>query len=102
MTPTDTQPDALPDASMHVVVNDEEQYSVWWADTELPAGWRREGFTGSREECLAHIAGQGGEHMHESGAAVAVPAVQEAVIVQREDLAGVEGEPGGHRGTGGE
>ena len=55
MTPTDAQPDALPDVSMHVVVNDEEQYSVWWADTEPPAGWRREGFTGSREECLAHI-----------------------------------------------
>jgi uncharacterized protein YbdZ (MbtH family) len=22
-----------------VVCNDEEQYSVWWADRELPAGW---------------------------------------------------------------
>jgi MbtH protein len=38
-----------------VVVNDEEQYSIWWDERELPAGWRREGFTGTREECLAHI-----------------------------------------------
>lgn len=38
-----------------VVVNDEEQYSLWLATRELPAGWRDGGVTGSREECLAHI-----------------------------------------------
>ena len=38
-----------------VVLNDEEQYSVWFADRELPAGWRAEGTSGSRDECLAHI-----------------------------------------------
>lgn len=38
-----------------VVVNHEEQYSVWAADRELPAGWRAEGFSGTREECLEHI-----------------------------------------------
>jgi MbtH protein len=38
-----------------VVVNDEEQYSIWWADREVPAGWRPEGAQGPREECLAHI-----------------------------------------------
>lgn len=38
-----------------VVVNDEEQHSVWEADRELPAGWHTEGFHGSLEECLAHI-----------------------------------------------
>ncbi|WP_405407047.1 MbtH family protein [Streptomyces sp. NBC_01104] len=38
-----------------MVLNDEEQYSVWWADRELPAGWRAEGTEGSREECLAHV-----------------------------------------------
>jgi MbtH protein len=38
-----------------VVVNDEEQYSIWPAGRELPAGWRRDGFTGTEEECLAHI-----------------------------------------------
>ena len=38
-----------------VVVNDEEQYSLWPADRDLPAGWRHAGFTGSEDECLAHI-----------------------------------------------
>ncbi|WP_179956974.1 MbtH family protein [Amycolatopsis anabasis] len=38
-----------------VVVNHEEQYSIWSADRELPAGWRAEGTRGTREECLAHI-----------------------------------------------
>jgi MbtH protein len=42
-------------ASMNVVVNDEEQYSVWPADRPLPAGWRSTGFAGERAECLAHI-----------------------------------------------
>jgi MbtH protein len=44
------------DERQQVVVNHEEQYSVWRADRELPLGWRAEGFSGSREECLAHIA----------------------------------------------
>lgn len=38
-----------------VVVNDEEQYSIWFADRDLPLGWRAEGTSGTREECLAHI-----------------------------------------------
>jgi MbtH protein len=38
-----------------VVVNDEEQYSIWPAGRDLPAGWRRDGFTGTEEECLAYI-----------------------------------------------
>jgi len=38
-----------------VVVNDEEQYSIWPAGRALPAGWVAEGTTGTREECLAHI-----------------------------------------------
>jgi MbtH protein len=38
-----------------VVVNDEEQYSVWPGDRDLPPGWRAEGTTGTRQECLAHI-----------------------------------------------
>ncbi|GAA3124876.1 MbtH family protein [Planomonospora corallina] len=38
-----------------VVVNHEEQYSIWPAGRELPDGWRAEGASGSREECLAHI-----------------------------------------------
>jgi len=38
-----------------VVVNDEEQYSIWPADREMPLGWRRDTFTGTEEECLAYI-----------------------------------------------
>ena len=38
-----------------VVVNHEEQYSIWPADRDLPAGWDRSGFTGTEDECLAHI-----------------------------------------------
>ncbi|MFG1678316.1 MbtH family protein [Micromonospora sp. NPDC049282] len=38
-----------------VVVNDEEQYSIWLADRDLPLGWRAEGTTGDRAACLAHI-----------------------------------------------
>jgi MbtH protein len=39
-----------------IVVNDEEQHSVWPADSEPPAGWRTLGFTGGRDECLTRIA----------------------------------------------
>jgi len=38
-----------------VVVNDEDQYSLWPADEQPPGGWRAQGFTGSRQECLDHI-----------------------------------------------
>lgn len=38
-----------------VVVNHEDQYSIWEAGGSPPAGWRADGFTGSRQECLAHI-----------------------------------------------
>ncbi|GII01420.1 MbtH family protein [Planobispora takensis] len=41
--------------SFLVVLNEEEQYSLWPAGRELPAGWRAEGFEGEREDCLAHI-----------------------------------------------
>jgi MbtH protein len=37
------------------VVNDEEQYSIWPADRDIPAGWRATGTEGTRDECLAHI-----------------------------------------------
>jgi MbtH protein len=38
-----------------VVVNHEEQYSIWLASREIPAGWREVGKTGTRTECLDHI-----------------------------------------------
>jgi MbtH protein len=38
-----------------VVRNDEEQYSIWRADREPPAGWHLTGFHGPRDACLDHI-----------------------------------------------
>lgn len=38
-----------------VVVNDEEQYSIWPEGRELPDGWRKVGVTGTKQECLAHV-----------------------------------------------
>lgn len=38
-----------------VVINDEEQYSIWPTYREIPGGWRAVGFRGSKDECLDHI-----------------------------------------------
>ncbi|MEU5099903.1 MbtH family NRPS accessory protein [Streptomyces sp. NPDC020996] len=38
-----------------VVVNGEQQYSVWPAHREVPDGWEREGTVGPKDTCLAHI-----------------------------------------------
>jgi len=38
-----------------VVVNDEEQYSIWPVKKELPPGWREAGKRGSKDECLGYI-----------------------------------------------
>ena len=38
-----------------VLLNDEEQYSLWPADREVPAGWRNAGKSGTKQECLAYI-----------------------------------------------
>ena len=38
-----------------VVVNHEEQYSIWFANRENPLGWNDAGKSGSKAECLAYI-----------------------------------------------
>lgn len=38
-----------------VVINDEEQYSIWSEDQPNPPGWRDEGFAGEKDDCLSHI-----------------------------------------------
>jgi len=43
------------DAIFQVVVNDEEQYSIWLEDMDVPAGWRATGPRGTKQECLSHI-----------------------------------------------
>jgi len=39
----------------NVVINHEEQYSIWLADRENALGWSSEGKSGTKAECLAHI-----------------------------------------------
>jgi MbtH protein len=38
-----------------VVVNHEEQYSIWFADRENALGWSDVGKVGTKDECLAYI-----------------------------------------------
>jgi MbtH protein len=48
--------DASEDRTLYrVVVNDEEQYSIWPSAKALPLGWSDAGKQGTRAECLAHI-----------------------------------------------
>ena len=48
--------DEQDDATIYrVVVNHEEQYSIWPADQELPPGWRDAGKTGPKADCLEYV-----------------------------------------------
>ena len=48
--------DASADDTIYkVVVNHEEQYSIWPAHRELPLGWREEGTQGDKQACLDRI-----------------------------------------------
>jgi MbtH protein len=38
-----------------VVINHEEQYSIWPSDRDLPAGWISTDKVGEKAECLEHI-----------------------------------------------
>ncbi|MBV8882826.1 MAG: MbtH family protein [Chroococcidiopsidaceae cyanobacterium CP_BM_RX_35] len=38
-----------------IVVNQEEQYSIWLADKQNPLGWRNVGKSGLKAECLEYI-----------------------------------------------
>lgn len=38
-----------------VLINDEEQYSLWPEWKAVPAGWRSVGPRGSKEECLKYV-----------------------------------------------
>ncbi|MGB9177755.1 MAG: MbtH family protein [Pyrinomonadaceae bacterium] len=38
-----------------VVVNHEEQYSIWPAEREAPLGWNEVGQSGPKDECLSYI-----------------------------------------------
>lgn len=42
-------------AVFDVVINNEEQYSIWRNGLALPMGWTSAGFQGFKDECLAYI-----------------------------------------------
>jgi MbtH protein len=42
-------------ADYRVLINDEEQYSLWPGSADIPAGWSAVGETGSRQACLDYI-----------------------------------------------
>jgi len=49
-------PDDKEDLAIYkVVVNHEEQYSIWPLDRENPLGWSNAGKTGRKQECLDYI-----------------------------------------------
>jgi len=45
----------MDDIVYQIVVNPEEQYSLWPADREPPPGWSDAGKTGTKPECLSYI-----------------------------------------------
>ncbi len=45
----------MPEDDFVVVCNAERQYSVWFADQEIPPGWQAGGLRGTRAECLGWI-----------------------------------------------
>ena len=38
-----------------VVINHEEQYSIWPADSVIPRGWKATGREGQEKQCLDYI-----------------------------------------------
>jgi MbtH protein len=45
------------DTAMYkVVVNHQEQYSIWLDEQEIPLGWKDAGKSGLKQECLDYIA----------------------------------------------
>jgi MbtH protein len=45
----------MDDRTHKVLVNDEEQYSLWPGYLTVPAGWQDTGVSGSQEECLGYV-----------------------------------------------
>ncbi len=49
-------PDLQNDTTLYkVLVNQEEQYSIWPADRDNPLGWQEMGRVGSKQACLEYI-----------------------------------------------
>lgn len=43
------------DVTFTVVVNHEEQYSIWPTYKDIPNGWTAVGKTGTKKECLEYV-----------------------------------------------
>ncbi|MGH3877564.1 MAG: MbtH family protein [Actinophytocola sp.] len=50
-----TNPFEDPDGSYYVLVNDEDQHSLWPSFAEIPAGWHTAHGPAPREECLSYV-----------------------------------------------
>ena len=50
-----TSSDDADTTSYDVVVNHEEQYSIWPTNRKIPTGWRPVGKQGTKSECLAYV-----------------------------------------------
>jgi MbtH protein len=54
--PREEEEEVMEDNGIYkVVINDEEQYSIWPADRENALGWRDAGKEGTKQECLDYI-----------------------------------------------
>ncbi len=51
----DARPEARDTNKYKVVINHEEQYSIWVVDQDPPRGWKPTGFVGTREQALDYI-----------------------------------------------
>ena len=43
------------ESTYRVVINQDEQYSIWPEERACPEGWRDAGVRGAKADCLAHI-----------------------------------------------
>lgn len=44
-----------PNTEFTVVINPQEQYSIWPTYHPIPQGWKEVGVIGDKETCLTHI-----------------------------------------------
>jgi MbtH protein len=44
-----------PEARFKVLINDEEQYSLWPADLPVPGGWTETGMCAAKDECDRYL-----------------------------------------------
>ena len=43
------------DRTYIVLINEEEQYSLWLKDKKIPAGWKSVGKEGTKAECVSYV-----------------------------------------------